>query len=40
VLSPSGDERTLRELIQKVRSKMATAKLLGALISALLGCSL
>jgi hypothetical protein len=40
VLSPSGDEKTLLELKQKIRSKMATAKLLGALISALLGFSL
>ena len=40
VLSPSGDEKTLIELKQKIRSKMATAKLLGALISALLAFSL
>ena len=40
VLSPAGDEKTLLELKQKIRSKMATAKLLGAVISALLGFSL
>jgi len=40
VLSPHADQQTLLELKRKIRSKMATAKLLGALLSTLLGFGL